>query len=196
VVADLVITKEIANAPIVAGQPVIYEITVTNNGPSDAPDVLFSDVVPEGTTLIPQPPPAPLTCGAAPEDDLVIVSCTAPLLRVGERISGPLTIAVPPDRIEDVANTAVIGSAALDRELFGVEHQNEATAVGPVTAAPVPAPAPAPSPAPAPAPSPRPDTGGGVAATGLAIGGLVLAGLALGTAGLLARRIERRTTRG
>jgi uncharacterized repeat protein (TIGR01451 family) len=204
VVADLVITKTIADPappnPIVAGQPVVYEISVTNNGPSDAPDILFSDTIPEETTLIPQRPPEPLTCAAEPEDDLVIVSCTAPLLRVGDTIRGPLTISVPPDRIEDVANTASIGSGALDRELLRAGSQNEATAIGEVVPpAPIPPPAdppptsvpsPAPMPSPAPAPTPQPVTGSGsgtVAATGMAIGALAIIGLALVTAGGVAR---------
>jgi uncharacterized repeat protein (TIGR01451 family) len=49
--SDLVVAKEITSGPIVAGAPVAYRATVTNNGPSDAAGVRLDDPVPAGTTL-------------------------------------------------------------------------------------------------------------------------------------------------
>jgi uncharacterized repeat protein (TIGR01451 family)/gliding motility-associated-like protein len=44
--ADLSITKVADNNPAIAGSPVIYTITVVNNGPSDAVNVRVQDVLP------------------------------------------------------------------------------------------------------------------------------------------------------
>lgn len=41
--ADVTVTKTIDTAPLVPGQPMQFTITVTNNGPSDAANVLVSD---------------------------------------------------------------------------------------------------------------------------------------------------------
>ena len=45
--ANLEITKLDMVDPVIAGENILYEITVTNNGPSDAQDVVISDYVPE-----------------------------------------------------------------------------------------------------------------------------------------------------
>ena len=50
--ADLMLSKTAAPDPVVAGEDVTYEITVTNNGPSDATGVTVDDVLPSGLTLV------------------------------------------------------------------------------------------------------------------------------------------------
>ena len=49
--ADLAITKS-GPAAVAAGLNVTYTITVTNNGPSDAPSVMVTDPTPAGTTFV------------------------------------------------------------------------------------------------------------------------------------------------
>jgi uncharacterized repeat protein (TIGR01451 family) len=44
--ADIVATKTTLTTPVVAGEPVEYRLTATNNGPSDAPVVVLSDPLP------------------------------------------------------------------------------------------------------------------------------------------------------
>ncbi|MGL5066529.1 MAG: DUF7507 domain-containing protein [Sarcina sp.] len=44
--ADLSVIKGIIPSPVVAGNIAIYDLTVTNNGPSDATNVILTDVVP------------------------------------------------------------------------------------------------------------------------------------------------------
>ncbi|MBZ5533572.1 MAG: beta-propeller fold lactonase family protein [Acidobacteriia bacterium] len=68
--ADLSITKS-ASATVVAGSPIVYTITITNNGPSAASAVV-SDTVPAGTT---------------PGGNLKIVAATG-----AQRASGVVTI--------------------------------------------------------------------------------------------------------
>ena len=44
--ADLAITKEDFPDPVVAGAGLTYQVTITNNGPSTAADVLLEDSLP------------------------------------------------------------------------------------------------------------------------------------------------------
>ncbi|WBQ08244.1 DUF7933 domain-containing protein [Kribbella sp. CA-293567] len=48
--ADLVVGKKTVTAPVVAGEPVTYQITVRNDGPSDAQAVLVADDLPATLT--------------------------------------------------------------------------------------------------------------------------------------------------
>ncbi len=50
--ADVSVTKMTAAGPILAGNPVVYRITVSNAGPSDAQTVAFSDILPANTTFV------------------------------------------------------------------------------------------------------------------------------------------------
>jgi uncharacterized repeat protein (TIGR01451 family) len=138
VIADLVVTKTIVDPappdPLVAGGPVTYDISVTNNGPSDAPNVVFSDTLPEGVGFLGGVPPPRGTCSVAVEEDLTIVGCQGDLLEVGETLSGRITLGIPPGFQGSLANTASIGSGALDRELVAQGSQNESTARSSVTA--------------------------------------------------------------
>jgi uncharacterized repeat protein (TIGR01451 family) len=56
--ADLAITK-IGPAAVNAGQPIQYTLTVTNNGPSDAQDIVVKDVLPAGVQFISAVPSDP-----------------------------------------------------------------------------------------------------------------------------------------
>lgn len=50
--ADLMVTK-IANKPIVCvGENIIYTIKITNNGPSNATEVILYDILPENSNLV------------------------------------------------------------------------------------------------------------------------------------------------
>ncbi len=50
--ADLVITKTDSPDPVAAGAQLTYTITVQNNGPSDALDVVVTDTLPAGVTFV------------------------------------------------------------------------------------------------------------------------------------------------
>jgi uncharacterized repeat protein (TIGR01451 family) len=56
------VTKTVTPDPAVAGSDVTWTVTVTNDGPSDAGDVVISDTLPDGTTLRAA---SPITCNAA-----------------------------------------------------------------------------------------------------------------------------------
>jgi uncharacterized repeat protein (TIGR01451 family) len=50
--ADISVTKTDSPDPVIPGSNVTYTITATNNGPSDAVTLNFSDTLPAGTTLV------------------------------------------------------------------------------------------------------------------------------------------------
>jgi uncharacterized repeat protein (TIGR01451 family) len=50
--ADLVIIKSDLEDPVVAGGNITYDLTVINNGPTDAANVVVNDVLPAGLTLV------------------------------------------------------------------------------------------------------------------------------------------------
>ncbi|MGH8249753.1 MAG: hypothetical protein ACREVI_03480 [Steroidobacteraceae bacterium] len=66
---DLGIVKSHEPALAVAGQPVVYALTVTNHGPNPARDVRVVDTLPPGVTAVELPPecsegpPGTVTCG-------------------------------------------------------------------------------------------------------------------------------------
>ncbi|MDD3877889.1 MAG: gliding motility-associated C-terminal domain-containing protein, partial [Bacteroidales bacterium] len=72
--ADLAVVKTVSNANPVAGSQISYTITVTNNGPSTAQDVVVTDVLPAGLTI------AGVTPGMG--------SWTAPLWTIGTLSNG------------------------------------------------------------------------------------------------------------
>lgn len=43
--ADLMLSKQVKNAPIIIDEDIIYEVIVFNNGPSNAPDVVIEDII-------------------------------------------------------------------------------------------------------------------------------------------------------
>jgi uncharacterized repeat protein (TIGR01451 family) len=133
IVADLEVTKTLVTDPIVAGQPVTFAFSVTNNGPSDAPDVLFSDTLPAGLFIISG---LPDFCTPVSEEGVTVVSCQASLLPAGQTVSDQVTFGTSPDLTGTLSNTAIVGSGALDNELFAARSQNQSTASGPVTAEP------------------------------------------------------------
>ncbi|UCD25368.1 MAG: DUF11 domain-containing protein, partial [Gemmatimonadota bacterium] len=50
--ADLAVTKSVDNAAPNEGDTILYTVTVTNNGPSDATGVTLSDVLPAGVSYV------------------------------------------------------------------------------------------------------------------------------------------------
>jgi hypothetical protein len=88
--ADLSITKS-ASSTVVAGSPIVYTITITNNGPSAASAVI-SDTVPAGTN---------------PGGNLKIVAATG-----AQRSSGVVTIHTTAPHNAFVAETVVITGVA------------------------------------------------------------------------------------
>ena len=81
--ADLSITKTDSADPVIAGQDLTYTLVVTNDGPSDATNVVVTDAVPAGTSFVSADgggtrPPAPSPGTSAPWPTARPPPCTSP----------------------------------------------------------------------------------------------------------------------
>ena len=107
--ADLVAAKSASPTTFVAGGGVVYTLTATNNGPSDATAVTVTDTIPGGVTISAADPSSG-SCTVTGQQ----VSCTAPRLAP----DGVLTVRVrgtlPAGATGQLSNTVSVGSAVTD----------------------------------------------------------------------------------
>ncbi len=131
--AGLSVTKVDNPDPVAAGQNVGYTITVTNAGPSDAVDVVLTDVLPAGTTYGGSATPAAWSCAASPGGDtftcsissfppgnavFILAAFVGPTVPTGTVLTNTATVtsatADPdPDDNTGMATTTVINGALL-----------------------------------------------------------------------------------
>jgi uncharacterized repeat protein (TIGR01451 family) len=104
--ADLEITKVDVTDPISAGELLTYTISVTNNGPQTAADVVASDVVPAGTSFV-------SATGGGTESGGT-VTWTIGNMANGASTSVDVTVLVDPDRTTDLTNTASVAGSTAD----------------------------------------------------------------------------------
>lgn len=111
--ADLEITKTDDPDPVVAGQPLAYEITVKNNGPVIAQNVIVTDVLPSEVTYdsdtdsCVQGPVGTLTCNLG---NIAAGSSVTFTVNVTVKIDAVL----PPDYEKTITNTASVISLTRD----------------------------------------------------------------------------------
>ena len=112
--ADLSISKAVApTGPNAAGSSVTYTVLVTNNGPSPANSVTFTDVVPAGLTVTSQTNPAGWACNSVVGSNGTI-TCTKAGMADDE--TATLTVVatigcnVPNNTV--ISNTATVGAAS------------------------------------------------------------------------------------
>lgn len=97
--ADLVVEKT-GTASVVAGNDVTYTITVTNEGPSDASNVVLTDTPPAGTSMVSN------TCGANP--------CVIGTLTANETFEVTIVMHVATETTANLSNTATVTSSTSD----------------------------------------------------------------------------------
>jgi uncharacterized repeat protein (TIGR01451 family) len=76
--ADLSLTKTATPDPVPAGSLLDYTLTVTNNGPSAAQDVMISDTTPPNTTFFNAQPSSGGSCVTPPPNGAGAIKCTYP----------------------------------------------------------------------------------------------------------------------
>ncbi len=124
-VADLAITKS-GPVSVVAGAPVSYTLTATNNGPSDAANLTVTDVLPAGVTFV-SASGAGWTCSNTGNTS---VSCTLASLATATA-APPITVVVTaPGQATSLTNSASVASTTFDP----VPGNNTATVPTTVTA--------------------------------------------------------------
>ncbi|QOX81511.1 DUF11 domain-containing protein [Nanchangia anserum] len=108
--ADVAVTKKVTDNPNpVPGESVTFEVTVANNGPSQAKDVSVSDPLPEGLVAVGTPTTTLGSCSAS-EDT---IACGLGDLAAGEKATITITARVVATWTDssDIVNTAVAQSS-------------------------------------------------------------------------------------
>ncbi len=100
--ADLVVTKQLVSDAVVAGEDVTYEITLRNDGPSNALGIELSDRLPGGLTVDTPPSDCTMTDGR--------LVCAVATLAVGDSIAVTVTGALDPGASGSLINQAMVQS--------------------------------------------------------------------------------------
>ena len=103
--ADLALTKS-GPATAIAGNPITYDLTVTNNGPSDATAVSIADTLPAGVTFV-------STAGCA-EDPNGVPTCTVGTVPASGNAMVTVTVDIDSDTAGAIVNSATVSSATTD----------------------------------------------------------------------------------
>jgi uncharacterized repeat protein (TIGR01451 family) len=132
--ADLSVTKTDAPDPVTPGSNLVYTITVTNGGPSNAASVSLNDTLPAGTTFVSLPTPAGWSCATPAAGAAGTVSCTIASLVPGST-AFTLTVKVGPSVTPGtvITNTATASSSTTDPKP-GNESGTTTTTVGAASA--------------------------------------------------------------
>ena len=110
--ADLALSKQlVSGSPVVAGSTAVYQLTVTNHGPSVAHGVTINDVLPSGGTL--DEPASPGCAAGSP------VVCTVGTLQPGVSADIRIAVIVPPGTPATavLSNSATVTSTTTDPNL-------------------------------------------------------------------------------
>jgi uncharacterized repeat protein (TIGR01451 family) len=103
-VVDLVVTKTDSIDPVIAGNELTYTMVVTNNGPSTATDVDFSDTLPAGVAFT----SATSTQGDTPAESNGIVTANLGTLDPSASATVTIVVDVDPDTRGTIVNTATV----------------------------------------------------------------------------------------
>ncbi len=104
--ADLSITKIDSADPVNPGDPLTYTITVDNAGPADATNVVVTDTLPAGVTLV-------STAGCA-EDPTGVPTCSLGDITSGSNASYTIAVTVDGGTIGTITNMASVTSDVND----------------------------------------------------------------------------------
>jgi uncharacterized repeat protein (TIGR01451 family) len=138
--ANLSIIKSDSPDPVTVGDTLTYTLTITNNGPDSATNVVVTDTLPNSVTFV----SAMASPGSCSESG-GIVTCNLGNLAVGQAI---VTITVIPNSVGTIFDTATVTSDTDDPDPSN-NTDTEETLVDPIIF-PTPTPTPFPTPIPGP----------------------------------------------
>lgn len=105
--AGLSITKSDSSDPVLAGTNLTYTLVVSNAGPSDAQNVVVTDVLPSGVTYVGDTD----SCVQSPAGTL---TCNLGTVRATSSPSFIVTVTVPSTMTGTITNTATVTSTTFD----------------------------------------------------------------------------------
>ena len=103
-VADLVVTKTGPPDPVVAGTQIMYTVTVMNNGPSTALNVVATDTLPAEV--------GSLTTSGCSEDPSGVPTCTLGNIASGNSAQYTITGTVQDGFMGNISNSVTVGSSS------------------------------------------------------------------------------------
>lgn len=124
-VADLSVTKDDNPDPVNATQNVTYTVTVTNNGPSAATNVVLTDTLPASVTFVSVTPGAP-TCA----HNTGIITCTWASIPAAGSQTVTIVVTATGASVPSVTNTASVSAAEFDPNTAN-NSDTETTTVNP-----------------------------------------------------------------
>lgn len=104
---DLAITKTDAVDPVAVGTNVVYTLTIVNNGPANATNVVVTDVLPAGVTLVSATPSQGAACTGT-----TTVSCALGGLATGAQATVAVTVSAATPGV--IVNTASVAASEPD----------------------------------------------------------------------------------
>ncbi len=114
-VADLGLTKSDSPDPVIAGNELTYTLEVTNYGPSTAVNVLISDILPAGVSIISAVGSGGAACNAGvPGDDSQPTTCAFDSMAFGATETMTVTVDVLPQTTGLLHNDARVFSETFD----------------------------------------------------------------------------------
>ena len=148
--ADLTLTKTTSAPDVAAGGLITYSLSVQNAGPSAATDVVFTDPLPAGESIVDATVP-----GGSCAEILSTVTCTIGQVDVHDRVAATLLVR-PGVALADstVVNTATVAADEDDTNSLATQTSSAPVSVGPATDQPVVTPSPVQLPAPNRCPRP------------------------------------------
>ena len=109
-IADLAIEKTASSDLSQAGSALTYTITVTNNGPSSASDVVVEDTLPTGVTFVSGTGPT----GQALTENNGVVTADGGTLTNGGSFMMTINVTIDGDATGDLVNSATVSATTLD----------------------------------------------------------------------------------
>lgn len=104
--ADLELTKTASDNPLPRGKTLVYRLTVENLGPADATNVIVTDVLPAGETLV-------ATSGCA-ADPVAVPECALGPIAAGSEASYTIQVSIDSPRPASIRNTASVAATQTD----------------------------------------------------------------------------------
>jgi uncharacterized repeat protein (TIGR01451 family) len=135
--ADMAVSKD-GPVSVPAGANVIYTITVTNGGPSDAATVSLTDTLPPNTTFVSasQTTGPVFTCMTPAVGGTGTITCTIATLASGAVATFSIVLHVSPTATGSITNLANVSTTTAD-PTPGNDSASAVTQITPVAAIPV-----------------------------------------------------------